>query len=297
MIIPESNYLSHIQSKFPNLPLDQVEINQDGMVNVSVIVNRERVFRFPRDKWGLELQQQEMRVLDLVREHITVPVPHWDYRSEEMVSYPFIEGEPLLTDDVERMSEREKDAVAEKLGLLLKQLHGIPLGEVEAAGISQSDTVRTAEDWLTFYEEVKEQLYPLMWADGREWVERHFAPLIEDHALADYTPAFMHGDLATYHLLFNRETNRFNGIIDFGTAGIGDPADDFACLINQYGESFLRRMSRVYRDIGEHIRRARFRAGTLELQWILGGLKRDDPGMFVVHIGRARDMRPIDSEW
>ncbi len=64
--------------------------------------------------------------------------------------------------------------------------------------------------------------------------------------------------MGVYHLLFDRQTNRFNGIIDFGTAGIGDPALDFGIIIKQYGESFLRRMSQTYPEIREHIDRARF---------------------------------------
>ena len=80
-------------------------------------------------------------------------------------------------------------------------------------------------------------------------------------------------------------------------AGIGDPADDFALIINQYGESFLRRMNHTYSEIREHIARARFRAGTLELQWVLRGIQKGENDMFVVHIGRSRDMLPVDVEW
>ncbi|MEZ4659709.1 MAG: phosphotransferase [Caldilineaceae bacterium] len=267
------------------------------MVNVSVIVNRARVFRFPRAEWGVELLRNEMNALDLVRKYVDMPIPNWDYRSDEMISYPFIAGDPLLTDDILRMSEREKDAVADKLAIFLKQMHTIPMPEVRAANIQRSDTVRTVEDWLQLYEEVQEHLFPLMWEDGREWVRRHFAPLLADHSLMDHEPIFMNGDLATYHLLFDRQTNQFNGVIDFGTAGIGDPAVDFCTIINQYGESFLRRMSRTYPEIGQHIDRARFWNGTLELQWLLRGLQRDDKTMLVVHIGRMRDVLPVGSGW
>lgn len=296
-MIPESDYLNHIQRTFPDLDMRDVQVNQDGMVNASVIVNRERVFRFPREAWGVALLRNEMNALDLVRKYVEIPIPDWDYRSDEMISYPFIAGDPLLTDDLLRMSEREQDAVAETLATFLEQMHTIPITEVNAANIQRSDTVRTAGDWLQLYEEVQTHLFPLMWADGREWVRRHFAPLLADHSLMDHDPIFMNGDLAPYHLLFDRQINTFTGIIDFGTAGIGDPAADFCTIINQYGESFLRRMSRTYPAIGEHIDRARFWAGTLELQWVLNGIKTRDQGMFVVHIGRIRDMMPVGSAW
>lgn len=297
----EAEYLTHIQQTFPNLEMRDVVFNRDGMVNVSVIVNRERVFRFPREAWGIDLLRNEMNALDLVRSYVDLPVPDWDYRSLDpdraMVSYPFIAGDALLCDDLLRMTEREQDAVADKLATFLKQMHSIPIDQVHAAGIQPSDTVRTIEDRLQLYADVQEHLYPLMWADGREWVRRHFAPIVDDPTFMDHEPIFMNGDLAPYHLLFDRQTNHFTGIIDFGTAGIGDPAADFATLINQYGESFLRRMGRTYPEIGEHIDRARFWAGTLELQWLLRGIRDGMQEMLVVHIGRVRDVLPVGSGW
>jgi aminoglycoside 2''-phosphotransferase len=152
-------------------------------------------------------------------------------------------------------------------------------------------------DWLQFYQDVQETLFPLMWADGRAWVKRHFAPLLVDPAFMDYEPRFVIGDLATYHLLVDPKTKLLNGVIDFGTAGIGDPAVDFAAIINQYGETFLRRMNLIYPEIREHIGRARFRAGASELAWVLRGIQQHEKDMFVVHLGRARDMQPVDAGW
>ena len=296
-MISESEYLNHIQQAFPDLALQDVHVNREGMVNVAVIVNRGRVFRFPRAERGAALLQHEKNALDLVRQYVDIPVPHWDYRSDEMISYPFIPGDPLLTDDLLRMSEQEKDAVADVLATFLKQMHSMPMAKVKAAAIQQSETVRTVEEQLQFYQDVQTRLFPLMWADGREWVKRLFAPFLADHTFLEYEPAFMNGDLGVYHLLFDRQTNQFNGIIDFGTAGIGDPAQDFGLLINQYGESFLWRMNRIYPELREHIDRARFYAAKLELEWVLRGIQDEAKDMFVVHLGRARDVMPIGSDW
>ncbi|MEM7799017.1 MAG: phosphotransferase [Chloroflexota bacterium] len=293
----ENQMLKQIKTAFPDLEHRTVEINQDGMVNIAVIINRERVFRFPRRDAGRELMAHEMRVIDLISPSVDLPIPNWDYRSNEMISYPFIKGKPFLTDDLYRFSEKEKDEVAEKLATFLKSLHSIPVADAKRAGIHQSETVRNPENWVQFYADIETHLFPLMWADGREWVRRHFAPFLADHSLWEHEPVFIHGDLATYHLLYDFDAGRFSGVIDFGTAGIGDSAVDFAVMINQYGESFLRRMQRYYPEIKAHITRSRFRAGTLELQWVLSGLKNNANDMFVVHIGRARDVRPVDSGW
>jgi len=168
----------------------------------------------------------------------------------------------------------------------------------QEAKIGRSVTVRTQEDWLKMYETVQEKLFPHLMAFQKEWVHQHFAPVIESPAFIACEQTFINGDLGPYHLLYNSETRRLNGIIDFGTAGMGDPANDFCCLLNEYGESFLHRMSRYYPNMASLIERTRFWAGALELQWLLGGLRYpDDPSWFMVHIGRARDSRPIGSGW
>ena len=293
----ESECLEHIRRVLPDLDLRRARFNREGMVNVSVIVGEERVCRFPRDERGVGVQRREGRALDLARRHVDLPVPAWDYRSDEMVSYPFIPGDPLLSDDVARMGERERDAVAEELGVFMAQMHGIPPAEAEAAGVGDSEAGHASADYRRFYAEVEERLFPLMWADGREWVRRLYAPFLADPSLLEYEPRFINGDLATYHLLFDRGRRRLNGVIDFGTAGLGDPAQDLAIVINQYGEAFLRRMRRVCPHIERHIERARFFAGRIELEWVLRGLQNDDPGMFVVHLGRWRDVGRVGSGW
>lgn len=70
-------------------------------------------------------------------------------------------------------------------------------------------------------------------------------------------------------------------------------------IIYSYGESFLRRMAKSYPEIEEAVNRARFWAGTLELQWALSGIRASAAkwSWFTVHLGSARDVMPIGAEW
>jgi aminoglycoside 2''-phosphotransferase len=144
---------------------------------------------------------------------------------------------------------------------------------------------------------VERELFPLLWNDQRAWVAHHFAPLLDGRLRLAHHPVLIHGDLAQYHILYDVATGHLTGVIDFGTAGVGDPAVDFGLIISMYGESFLRRAARTYPAIGEALDRARFLAGTLELQWALAGIRSGDRSWFVAHIGRARDACPIGSAW
>lgn len=290
-------YLDQIQRLAPELTIHQLGYNHEGLVNDIVIVNGQRIFRFPKSEWARTALRHEAQLLALARQHVEMRLPHFDIEQDDMVSYEMIPGEALLRDDILRLAPREQDRVAETLATFLAQLHTIPPAALDAAQIGPSDSVRTAADWLTLYEDTQRELFPLLMSDAKEWVHRLFAPLMADEHFMDCTPCLVHGDLGAYHILCQRPDCQINGIIDFGTAGTGDPAADIGCLINVYGESFVRRMARDYGAIGDHIERGRFRAGTLEIQWLLGGLRSDDRSWFPVHIGRARDVQPLGSGW
>jgi hypothetical protein len=58
-----------------------------------------------------------------------------------------------------------------------------------------------------------------------------------------------------------------------------------------YGESIVGRMEPTCPQLPEFIDRARFWAGTLELQWALTGVLDNDIPMLSTHVGAARDVQ------
>jgi aminoglycoside 2''-phosphotransferase len=98
-------------------------------------------------------------------------------------------------------------------------------------------------------------------------------------------------NIAHYHILYGGRGRRLSGIIDFGCAGLGDPAIDFGLIIYNYGESFLDRLYGAYPEAETYLKRARFYAGAHEVRWLLTGIERNDPWWFAVHDGGAKDVR------
>jgi aminoglycoside 2''-phosphotransferase len=288
-----SLYLDRIRERFPSLDLASARLNRDGLVNDVVIVGEELVFRFPKNDAARLALAQEAHVLDLVRRYVSQPVPYFEHQEEDFVMYRFLPGGALHQGDIARLDERGRDRLAEALAAFLSQLHSIPIAEADQHGIHASDAARGRDDWLHLYEAAERELFPLLMAHAKEWVARHFAPMADGTLDMRYTPALIHGDLGPYHILYDHASAGIAGIIDFGTAGVGDPADDFANIIHGVGETFLRRMAKYYPAIHGAIDRARFQAGTLEIQWALAGLRSGDMSWLVSHIGRARDMLPI----
>jgi aminoglycoside 2''-phosphotransferase len=295
MSVP-SSHLDRIRECFPTLALASVRHNPDGLTNDVVIVNDELVFRFPKDERARAALVREAKALDLVRRYVTMPVPYFERQEDDFVMYRLVPGEPLYRHDILRQDERAQDQIAEQLATFLRQLHAIPHDEaVRELGEHQQGEPDT---WIKRYQDAERHLYPLLWADQRHWIDHLFAPVLDGSLnLANITPALIHDDLASYHILYAPDTRRITGMIDFGMARLGDPASDFALIINTYGESFLRRMSRHDPAIRDALDRARFLAGALELFWALEGVRANDPSWLLVHIGRARDVLPIGVEW
>ena len=92
--------------------------------------------------------------------------------------------------------------------------------------------------------------------------------------------------------MFDRQTHRIAGVIDFGVAGVGDPATDLGNLLQVYGETFVSRLSVRYPETRQWMGRARFYAQAIELQWALSGITSGDTLWFLAHIGGARDIQP-----
>lgn len=280
-----------IRQAFPNVDLTNAVVNTDGLVNIIVIAGGQ-VYRFARDEFAVGALQREKAILDLVRKHVSMPAPIFEQIAEDFVHYPFMAGEPFMRNDLLRLAEPEQDRIAEQMAVFLQQLHAVPSAELAAADVQPSGGRQTQAEWLELYEAIQRELYPLMYRVTRTWVDQHFAPLLKDADWLKFEPVLIHDDLAQYHILYEPSSRHINGIIDFGTAGRGDPARDYGILINVYGESFVRRMGKYDSRVVALIDRARFYAGTFELQWVLGGVRSKAFDWFTAHLDRARDVQP-----
>lgn len=291
-------YLERIRHYFPDLSVDQVQQNSDGLMNDVLIVNRERVFRFAKDQeWIRECLKQEGRILNLVRQYVAMPVPLFDLQDVDCVSYRLLPGQGMSRNDLWLTPESTQDALAEQLAIFLRQLHSIPQAVLAQQEIPATNASKTREEYLAFFEDLEREVLPLASSQVRRIVEEHFEPLLQGWLDLRHTPALIHGDLGQQHILFDPALGRITGVLDFGVAGIGDPAHDYGVLLNCYGESFVRRMARFTPEIGDLIDRARFMSFIAEPSWLLRGLRSKDPFWFTVSLGTARDVQPIGSRW
>lgn len=207
-----------VAGQFPDLAgLPVMAINSSGTVNAIYRLGERLYARLPRVKrWAAGLEE-EWRWLPRLAPGLTLAVPEPVRKGEPTGEYPFtwaiyrwIDGRayrPDLINDERRAATDLASFVAElrRTALAADAPHGgrRPLAELDA----------TTREWI---------------ASAGALIDGPAVTAAWDRALAapawDGTPAWIHGDLLPSNLLV--AGGRISAVIDFGGAGIGDPATD-----------------------------------------------------------------------
>ncbi len=289
----KQDYLKRIGETFPDLAIMSVEENRDGVANDVVIVNREKVFRFGKQEWSGKLYPREARVVGLLSQYVDLQLPLREATYDDFVVTSYVPGDPLYRSDVLALDDAAQDALAIQLADFLRRMHGIPDDVLAAHDIPTSAANRDRNAWLGTLKEIEREIFPYLTSYQIGWVARLFQPVVDNRIDFDYLPVLVHGDLQASHILYDSEEQRINGIIDFGESGLGDPAADFADILYGFGEGYLNKMMRYYPDIEQSLDRARFQAGTIDLQLALLGLSTKETRWRFHHVTAARDIGSV----
>jgi len=285
-------YIPRIREIRPGLDIAGITHNGEGLINEVFIVNNDIVFRFAKNEVGVKVLAAEIEILNLIRPHIALNIPQPFYAGDDVIAYRLLAGETFSKGRLSHLNEADKQAIAGQLADFLRTLHTIPADET----LPITSAPAHYEDWVKIRRDVEEKVYPLLMTHQVEWANDLFDQILSDSGNFNYTPCLIHGDLGPYHLLFNRDTHRLNAIIDFGVSGLGDPATDLGNLLQVYGESFVSRFYQNYPQARRLMKRARFYAQAIELQWALSGIASGETFWFAAHLGGARDINR-DSEF
>jgi aminoglycoside 2''-phosphotransferase len=282
----KDSYVQRVRALRPKMEIRSIEANTNGLLNDVLIVNRDLVFRFAKTDASKPALRREARLLQLLDGRLSLSIPKPLHIEEDLMVYPFIEGSDLTRTVFMRSQEEDRRRLARQIGTFLNELHSVPLGE----DIPDTTAPVTRGAWEAIREDLRERLYPLMLPHQVDWANHLLDEALASASFFEYDPVLIHGDLAPYHILYRPSPHRIWGFIDFGVAGRGDPANDLALLIQAYGESTLPLMLEHYPQGKAHLKRARFYAEAIELQWALNGIKTREAFWFLAHLGGARDI-------
>jgi aminoglycoside 2''-phosphotransferase len=144
----------------------------------------------------------------------------------------------------------------------------------------------THEESADIYARIREKLFGFMRRDARAWAAGHFQGFLSDADSFRYQPVLKHSDFGPSNILFDSEMQRVSGVIDFGGAGLGDPAYDFAGLLSGYGEGFVELCTHAYPEVEGFMGRIRFYQGTFALLEALFGIENGDEEALAAGLAR-----------
>jgi aminoglycoside 2''-phosphotransferase len=276
-------YLQTISETYPHLPIRKASLQQGGQYNDILILNDEIIFRFPKYSEGMRSLQDEVRILRRIKPYITLPTPDPIYASQvggrpgkTFVGYPILAGEPLWRATLQSIGDESVlQRLATQLAGFLKELHRLPLENTD----QDLPVPDMAAEMAVLYTEIRAHLFCYMRPQARDGVSELFEGYLKQRQLHAHPLVLKHGDFGPSNILYDRETQKISGIIDFGSAGPGDPAQDIAA-VSTYGEAFLERFYPAYPEIETMLERARFYRGTFALSEALHGIKNDDQAAF-----------------
>ena len=290
MVEGESYWHQQIHNIMPDLEIRSLKLHREGLVNDVLIVNNQWVFRFAKTDWGKEQMATEGELMRFLGPQLPINIPSPEICLDDVIVYPLVKGKEFRREVWQNVDEAGQQAYADQLGGFLRELHGITTNGLDWE-VPPTLAPVTQETWEEIYDRVVDSVYPHLLRHQVYWVDTLFRTALDSPGFFDFKPALVHGDLALYHILYSPEENRITGVIDFGVAGLGDPATDLGSLINCYGESLAGKMVNAYPEMEDFLPRARFYAQAIELQWALLGVESGEYYWFTAHIGGARDIR------
>lgn len=133
--------------------------------------------------------------------------------------------------------------------------------------------------WRGLYERIARRLFPHLRPDARAATTAHFEAFFGQASRWRIKPSLIHGDFGTGNIICDSTTGQMAGVVDFGSAGVGDPAVDFAAL-PWTPPAFFDGLLAAYPAIASAPERVAFYRGTFALQEALFGVEEGDKEAF-----------------
>jgi aminoglycoside 2''-phosphotransferase len=275
------DYRALIAQIAPELDVRQVRA-ANGQFNDVIIANEAWVFRFPRSAASAASAatlRAEVVTLRALAGRLPLPIPAPVYTSNEASStymgYRLLPGEALDRADVAALPDDALERIARQLADFLGVLHQLPLSLLPPGTPIQD----TRDEWEELFAGFREQLFPYMRRDARDTVTRDFSAFLDAPLRDAWTPVIRHGDLGSGNVLYDAESGALTGVIDFASAGVGDPAIDLAALMS-WGDRLLAQVLVAWPAAQSLLARAQFYRSTFLLQEAYYGLRDGDQESF-----------------
>lgn len=233
-----------IHHNFPQVAIQTALPIAQGWDSFVLEVNHELIFLFPMREDVIESIQKEIRLLPLLEEALSTPIPHFTYIGHGDENDPFLfvgyhKLDGLALEDV-NITVGQLSALAASLAIFLNELHSFPVALALQTGVQGHTPAQWRERYQERYTELQIRVFPLLDKELRTNSEQLWEEFLDNEAIFTFQPVRIHCDLACEHIFCDPVHGVLTGVIDWGDATIGDPALDFEGFTMDEGGSSLR---------------------------------------------------------
>ena len=217
--------------------------------------------RFPRSETAAEQLALQAALLPHLRGFLSPAVPLFERRGEPSREWPHgwyaapqVPGKPMRAavindDNIERL--------VRGLAQFLFELHQFPLPRARSRGLAPPRAWRESAERLS--RDSAAALRPLLRFSEHARIRRWWRAFLGDEASWSFEPAVIHGGLREEQLLLDAYMRELIGVLGWERVQTGDPAGDFAAVVEAYGSDFGWRVMTRYGELGGEVDTAFFR--------------------------------------
>lgn len=235
-------FLRQIREEFPEIRWKNCRYLTHGWDHSIIILDEKIVFRAPKDRRYQGELEDETQLLHYLINKVNVGIPEYSYisRDRSFAGYKMLTGQELTVPRFRQLNTSEREIVAKQLAQFITALHSTPKSVIKKFHVKSDNQQKLYEELVR---DTKKILFPRLHKSDVQLIEQYFEEL--KNAL-DYTfpNTLVHNDLTDEHILWDARNKQVN-IIDFSDRSFGDPASDFAGLL-EYGLRFTKRVFNLY---------------------------------------------------
>ena len=215
-----------------------------GFSSVVVEVAGGWVFKVARNPVAAAGHAREARLLPALRGWLATPVPapRWQVGSSEGLPFGAL-GYPKLVGVALTRERGQGLAVSAEVAAFLAELHTFPPERALGLSLPGPSARRSAIERLR--DEELPLLRDLLTAAEQRMIARWWDGFLTDPELRAAPARLVHGDLWYENVLVDPVEDKVVGVVDFESAAVDDPAQDFAALMH-LGEPFVERIVDAY---------------------------------------------------
>jgi aminoglycoside phosphotransferase (APT) family kinase protein len=238
-----------IEEQFPSLKPIQISEIGKGFDNTVYNVNEHYVFRFPRRDIAVTLLNIENKLLPLLVNVLSIPIPEPLFFGKPSEHYKWIftgyrhvlgKTPGIMTDEIRNLS-------AEPLAHFFKMLHQFPVKKAKEFGVPYDKLERTniAKRKSRLMDNLEKAINLQLVEEDHLVV--NWLKTLKDVTL-DSTLTLVHGDCHILNILVD-VTGVISGVIDWGDIHLGHPAIDLSIAYSFLPPSGRNKFFQIYGEV------------------------------------------------